>query len=149
MRVILTEDVKSLGKKGTIVNINDNYARNYVIPRRLGVEATKASLNDLKLKNSNAEKLALSKKANALSMKDAIDGKTITIRVKSGKDGKIFGSVTAKEIALALKEKYNVDIDRKKIVIENIKTLGLSKIKVKLHQDIQAEIKVEVVSDAG
>lgn len=148
MQIILTEDVKSLGKKGTIVKVNDNYARNYIIPRKLGVEATKANLNDLKLKNSNSEKLEAARVANALGMKAAIDGKTLKIPVKCGKDGKIFGSVTSREVALAIKEKYKTDIDRKKIVTGNIKTLGVTEVKIKLHQDIQAVVKVEVIPDA-
>lgn len=145
MQVILTEDVKSLGKKGTIVKINDNYARNYIIPRRLGVEATKANINDLKLKNSNEQKLLLAKVADSMAIREAIDGQKVTISVKAGKDGKVFGSVTGKEVAAALKSKFGVDIDRKKIVMETIKTLGISEIKIKLHQDIQALVKVEVV----
>lgn len=149
MQVILIEDVKSLGKKGTIVKINDSYARNYIIPRKLGIEATKANLNDLKLKNTNAEKLAASKITNALAMQAQINNQSVTIAVKSGKDGKVFGSVTGKEVAATLKKKYGVDIDRKKIVMDTIKTLGETDVKIKLHQDIQAVVKVKVVSDAG
>lgn len=147
MQVILIEDVKSLGKKGTIVKVNDNYARNYIIPRRLGIEATKANLNDLKLKNSNEEKVQALRLANALALKAAIDGKSVRIPIRTGKDGKVFGSVTGKEVAVALKEKLDVDIDRKKIVMETIKSLGVTEVKVKLLQNIQATVKVEVVSD--
>ena len=102
MQVILITDVKSLGKKGTIVNVNDNYARNYIIPHKLGIEANKANLNDLKLQNANMEKLEAARVANAKDMKTAIDGKKVNVAIKTGKDGKLFGSVTNKEVAEAI-----------------------------------------------
>lgn len=148
MQVILIEDVKSLGKKGTIVKVNDNYARNYIIPRKLGVEANKANLNDLKLQNANAEKLEAAKVANARDMKAAIDGKTVKIGIKAGKDGKIFGSVTSKEVAEAINKTLGVDIDKKKIVMEPIKSLGVTDVAVKLHKEISASIKVETAAEA-
>ena len=116
MQVILITDVKSLGKKGTIVNVNDSYARNYIIPRGLGVEANKANLNDLKLKNANVEKLEAAKLANAQDMKKVIDGRSVTIPIRTGKDGKLFGSVTNKEVADAIEKAYGVSIDKKKVV---------------------------------
>ena len=148
MQVILVEDVKSLGKKGTIVKVNDNYARNYIIPRKLGVEANKANLNDLKLQNANAEKLEAAKVANARDIKAAIDGKTVKIGIKAGKDGKIFGSVTSKEVAEAINKTLGVDIDKKKIVMEPIKSLGVTDVAVKLHKEISASIKVETAAEA-
>ncbi len=144
MQVILKEDVKSLGKKGTIVKVNDNYARNYIIPRGLGVEANKANLNDLKLQNANAAKIEAAKVENAGITKAAIDGKKVTISVKGGKDGKLFGSVTSKEVAEALKEKFKVDVDKKRIVMEPIKTTGITEVTVKLHKEINATVNVEV-----
>lgn len=147
MQVILIEDVKSLGKKGTIVKVNDNYARNYIIPRKLGVEANKANLNDLKLQNANAEKLEAAKVANARDMKAAIDQKTVKISIKAGKDGKIFGSVTGKEVAEAINKTMGVDIDKKKIVMEPIKSLGLTEVTVKLHKEISAVVKVETSAE--
>ena len=148
MQVILIEDVKSLGKKGTIVKVNDNYARNYIIPRKLGVEANKANLNDLKLQNANAEKLEKAKADNAGAMKTAIDNKTVKIGIKAGKDGKIFGSVTAKEVADAINKELGVDIDKKKIVMEHIKSLGITDVHIKLHKEISANVKVETVAEA-
>lgn len=144
MQVILITDVKSLGKKGTIVNVNDSYARNYIIPRKLGVEATKANLNDLKLQNANTEKLEAAKLANARDMKAAIDGRTVSIAIKSGKDGKLFGSVTGKEVADAIDSAFSVSIDKKKIVMDPIKTTGEHQITIKLHKDVTASVTVKV-----
>ncbi len=144
MQVILITDVKSLGKKGTIVNVNDNYARNYIIPHKLGIEANKANLNDLKLQNANMEKLEAARVANAKDMKTAIDGKKVNVAIKTGKDGKLFGSVTNKEVAEAIKKTFNVDIDKKKIVMEALKTSGEHAVNVKLHKDIAATVTVNV-----
>ena len=144
MQVILIEDVKSLGKKGTIVKVNDNYARNYIIPHKLGVEANKANLNDLKLQNANMEKLEAARVANAREMKAAIDGKTVDISIKTGKDGKLFGSVTGKEVADAIDKAFGVSVDKKKIVMEPIKTAGDHSITIKLHKDINAALTVRV-----
>ena len=145
MQVILITDVKSLGKKGTIVNVNDSYARNYIIPHGFGVEANKANLNDLKLQNANMEKLEAARVANARDMKAVIDGKTVEVAIKTGKDGKLFGSVTNKEVAEAIKKTFNVDIDKKKIAMEAIKTAGAHTVNVKLHKDISAAVTVKVV----
>ncbi len=144
MQVILVTDVKSLGKKGTIVNVNDNYARNYIIPHGFGVEANKANLNDLKLQNANMEKLEAARVANAKDMKAIIDGKVVEVAIRTGKDGKLFGSVTNKEVAEAIKKTFNVDIDKKKIVMEAIKTSGDHPVNVKLHKDINAAVTVRV-----
>ena len=144
MQVILITDVKSLGKKGTIVNVNDSYARNYIIPRKLGVEATKANLNDLKLQNANTDKLEAARLANARDMKAAIDGRTVSIAIKSGKDGKLFGSVTGKEVADAIDSAFSVSIDKKKIVMDPIKTTGEHQITIKLHKDVTASVTVKV-----
>ncbi len=144
MQVILIEDVKSLGKKGTIVKINDSYARNYIIPRKLGIEANKANLNDLKLQNANAEKLEAAKVANARDMKTAIDGKTVKIAIRTGKDGKVFGSVTSKEVAEAINKELGVDIDKKKIVMDPIKAIGVTPVNIKLHKDISAVVNISV-----
>ncbi|MDO4961438.1 MAG: 50S ribosomal protein L9 [Eubacteriales bacterium] len=144
MQVILITDVKSLGKKGTIVNVNDNYARNYIIPRKLGVEANKANLNDLKLQNANTEKLEAARVANAKDMRAKIDNKAVTISIKTGKDGKLFGSVTSKEVADAIDKTFGVSIDKKKIVMDPIKSAGDHQITVKLHKDISAVVTVKV-----
>ncbi len=144
MQIILIEDVKSLGKKGTIVNVNDSYGRNYIIPRKLGVEANSANLNDLKLKNANAEKLEAAKIQSAKDVKALIDGKTVKLGIKAGKDGKVFGSVTAKEVAAEIEKQFKTVIDKKKIVMDPIKTVGVHEVTVKLHKEISAVVKVAV-----
>ena len=144
MQIILIEDVKSLGKKGTIVNVNDSYGRNYIIPRKLGVEANSANLNDLKLKNANAEKLEAAKIQSAKDVKALIDGKTVKLSIKAGKDGKVFGSVTAKEVAAEIEKQFKTVIDKKKIVMDPIKTVGVHEVTVKLHKEISAVVKVAV-----
>ena len=144
MQVILIQDVKSLGKAGTLVKVNDSYARNYIIPRKLGVEASAANLNNLKLKNANEEKLEAAKLANAKDVKAACDGKRIALKVKAGKEGKLFGAVTGSDVAEAIKAQTGIDVDKKKIVMEPIKALGDYKVTLKLHKDVQAEVTIGV-----
>ena len=144
MQVILLEDVKSLGKKGTVVKVNDSYGRNYIIPRKLGVEANAANLNDLKLQNANMAKLEAAKLQSAKEVKEKLDGKSFVVRIKAGKDGRTFGSVTAKEVAQAIMDTAKIEIDKKKIVMEPIKALGEQHVKLKLHKDINAEILLKV-----
>ena len=126
MKVILLQDVKALGKKGEVVNVNDGYARNFILPKKLGVEANGKNLNDLKLqKNNEAGKVVLT--------------------MKVGEGGRTFGSVSSKEIAEAVKEQMHLDIDKKKIQLkEQIKTLGTHIVSVKLHPEVTAELKVSV-----
>ena len=144
MQIILLEDVKSLGKKGTVVKVNDSYGRNYIIPRKLGVEANAANHNDLKLQNANTAKLEAAKLASAKEVKEKLDGKSFVVRIKAGKDGKTFGSVTAKEVAAAIMETAKIEIDKKKIVMEPVKAIGEQRVKLKLHKDINAEILLKV-----
>lgn len=144
MQIILLEDVKSLGKKGTVVKVNDSYGRNYIIPRKLGVEANAANLNDLKLQNANTAKLEAAKLASAKEVKEKLEGKSFVVRIKAGKDGKTFGSVTAKEVAAAIMETAKIEIDKKKIVMEPVKAIGEQRVKLKLHKDINAEILLKV-----
>ena len=144
MQIILLEDVKSLGKKGTVVKVNDSYGRNYIIPRKLGVEANAANLNDLKLQNANMEKLEAARVQSAKDVKAILDGKIFVVRIKAGKDGKTFGSVTGKEVAKAIMDTAKVEIDKKKIVMEPVKALGTQTVKLKLHKDINAEIILKV-----
>lgn len=144
MKVILIQDVKSLGKEGTLINVNDSYARNYIIPRKLGVEANAANLNNLKLKNANEEKIEAAKQENANAVKKAVTGKTIIVKVKTGKDGKLFGAVTAQDVADAIKEELGIEVDKKKIVMDPIKAAGEYSALLKLHKDINAELKLKV-----
>ena len=146
MKIILTQDVKSLGKKGDVVEVNQGYARNYVLPKKLGVEATPKNLNDLKLKNQNDEKVAAENLAAAEQLRDELKDKKITAQMKVGANGKTFGSVSSKEIAELMKSQLGIDIDKKKIVLDDaVKSLGGYNVKLKLHPKVTAEIMLDVV----
>ena len=145
MKVILLEDVKSLGKKGEIVNVNDGYARNFILPKKLGLEATSKNLNDLKLKKQNDEKVAQEKLDAAKALAEEIKEKSITVKIQAGVEGKVFGSISSKEIATEAKKQLNMDIDKKKIVIPDaIKSLGTYNVNIKLHKDVTATLTVKV-----
>ena len=145
MKVILLQDVKSLGKKGEVVNVNDGYARNFILPKKLGMEATNANMNDLKLQKANADKIAAENLANAKAFKEEVETKTIRVSIRSGEGGKVFGAVTGKEIAQAAKEQFGYYLDKKKIVAkEPIKTFGIHEVPLKLHPQVTATLKVEV-----
>ena len=141
MDVILLEDVKTLGKKGQIVKINDGYARNYVLPKKLGIEATAKNLNDLKLEKEAAEELAAAKEL-AAKIKEC----TVTVSMKTGEGGRTFGTVSTKEVAEEAKKQLGLDIDKKKMKLDvPIKALGNYIIQIKLHKDVTAELTVKVV----
>lgn len=145
MKVILLEDVKSLGKKGQIVNVNDGYARNFILPKKLGLEATSKNLNDLKLQKQNDEKVAQEKLDAAKALAEEIKEKSITVKIQAGVEGKVFGSISSKEIATEAKKQLNMDIDKKKIVIPDaIKSLGTYNVNIKLHKDVTATLTVKV-----
>ena len=145
MKVILLEDVKSLGKKGEIVNVNDGYARNFILPKKLGLEATSKNLNDLKLQKQNDEKVAQEKLDAAKALAEEIKEKSITVKIQAGVEGKVFGSISSKEIATEAKKQLNMDIDNKKIVIPDaIKSLGTYNVNIKLHKDVTATLAVKV-----
>lgn len=145
MKVILLEDVKVLGKKGQIVNVNDGYARNFILPKKLGLEANNKNLNDLKLKKANDEKIAQEQLEEAQELGKKIEAGKVELAIKVGEGGRTFGSVSTKEIAAAVKEQMGYDIDKKKIQLkEAIKTLGTHNVPVKLHTKVTAELKVVV-----
>lgn len=145
MKVILLQDVKTLGKKGEIVNVNDGYARNYILPKKLGLEATGKNLNDLKLQKQNEVKVAQEKLDAAQALADELADKSITVKIQAGVEGKVFGSISSKEIALEAKKQLNMDIDKKKIVIPDaIKSLGTYNVNIKLHKDVTATLAVKV-----
>ena len=145
MEVILLEDVKSLGKKGQIVKINDGYARNFVLPKKPGLEATPKNLNDLKLKKANEDKVAKEKLEAAKEFAKVLEESTVVVKIKSGEGGRTFGSVSSKEIAQEAKKQLDFDIDKKKIVLdEPIRTLGTHVIQIKLHKDVTAKMNVKV-----
>lgn len=145
MKVILLEDVKALGKKGEIVNVNDGYARNFILPKKLGIEANGKNLNDLKLKRANDEKVAKEQLEEAKALAKNIEAGKVELSIKVGEGGRTFGSVSTKEIAAAVQEQMNYEIDKKKIQLKDaIKTLGTHTVPVKLHQKVTAELKVIV-----
>jgi len=145
MKVILLQDVKSLGKEGEIVNVNDGYARNFIIPKKLGVEANSKNMNDLKLKKNNEEKIAKENKEAAEKLAGELKAGQVALKIKVGEGGKAFGSVSAKEIAAAVKDQMGLDVDKKKIQLkETLKTLGTHIVPVKLHPEVTAELKVEI-----
>lgn len=149
MKVILLQDVKSLGKKGQIVNVNDGYARNFILPKKLGVEATGKNLNDLKLQKKNEEKVALDNLNAAKALSEKLAAGEVALSIKVGEGGRAFGSVSSKEIAEAVKEQMNLDVDKKKIQVkEAIKSLGTHIVSVKLHPEVTAELKVVVKEEA-
>ena len=148
MKVILLEDVKALGKKGEIVNVNDGYARNFILPKKLGVEANGKNLNDLKLQKANEEKVAQQLLDDAKELAKKIEAGKVELSIKVGEGGRAFGSVSSKEIAIAVKEQMGYDIDKKKIQLKDaIKTLGSHGEPVKLHPKVTAELKVIVTEE--
>ena len=149
MKVILLQDVKSIGKKGEIVNVNDGYARNFILPKKLGAEATAKNLNDLKLQKNNEKKVARENLDAAKELATELAAGKVELAIKVGEGGRTFGSVSSKEIAAAVKEQMKLDVDKKKIVLkENIKTLGTHIVNVKLHPEVTAELKVVVKEEA-
>ena len=145
MEVILLEDVKSLGKKGDKVKVNDGYARNFILPKKLGVEATNQNLNDLKLQKAHEEKVAKEQLEAAQAFKKELENKSVELFLKVGEGGKTFGTISAKEIAQAAKEQLGFELDKKKIhVQEPIKSLGTHNVIIKLHPKVSAELKVKV-----
>lgn len=146
MEVILLQDVKTLGKKGELVKINDGYARNYVLPKKLGIEATSKNMNDLKLKKANDDRIAKEALEAAKALAADIAEKSVTVTIKTGEGGRTFGSVSTKEVAKAVKEQLNMDIDKKKMVLDvPIKALGVYNVTIKLHKDVAAKLAVKVV----
>lgn len=145
MEIILLEDVKSLGKKGDQVKVNDGYARNFILPKKLGMEATKKNINELKLQKANEERIAQEKLEEAKAFAAEIGQKKVELFIKGGKDGRTFGSVSTKEIAAAAKEQLGYDIDKKKMhLADPIKSAGVFHVPVKLHPKVTAELKVHV-----
>ena len=143
MKVILLEDVKALGKRGEIVNVNDGYARNFILPKKLGLEATGKNLNDLKLQKANVEKVAAEQLKEAQEFAKKIAEGKVELAIKFGEGGRAFGSVSSKEIAVAAKEQMGFDIDKKKIQLKDaLKTVGTHEVPVKLHPKVTAELKV-------
>ena len=146
MKVILLEDVKSVGKKDEVVEVNNGYARNVLFRKNLGIEATKKALNDLKLRKANDDKLAAEALAEAKVLAKEIEEKQLVLKMKVGEGGRTFGTVSTKEVAEEAKKQLGLDIDKKKMKLDvPIKALGNYIIQIKLHKDVTAELTVKVV----
>ncbi len=146
MKVILLQDVKSVGKKGDILEANDGYARNFLLPKKMAVAATADNLNNLKLQKNNQEKVAQEQLESAQQFAKELESKEVVVSIKAGEGGKTFGSVSSKEIAQAYKEQCGVEIEKKKIqMTESIKNFGVYEVKVKLHPKVTGTLKVKVV----
>lgn len=144
MKVILLQDIKGVGKKDQIINASDGYAKNFLIPKKMAVEATKVNMNRLERQHADAAAKAQAELEEAQKLGKEIEEKIINIKVKVGNNGKLFGAVTNKEVASALKEQFNIDIDKKKIVVEPIKAVGDSEAAIKLHPQVTAKLKISV-----
>lgn len=146
MKVILLQDVKTLGKKGEIVTVSDGYARNMIFPKKLGVEATPKNLNDLKLQNQHADKVAQENYEAAVALAESLKDKKITVTMKAGEGGRTFGSVSTKEISQAAKEQLGMELDKKKMQLpEPIRTFGMTEVAIKLHPKVTGKFTVHVV----
>jgi large subunit ribosomal protein L9 len=145
MKVILLQDVKSLGKRGEVVKVSDGYARNMLLPKKLGVEATPKTLNDLKLQTAHEEKLAAEALAAAKDLAAKIEKSTLQMKIKVGEGGRAFGSISAKEIVEAAKEQCGFDLDKKKIqMAAPIKELGQTTVAIRIHPQVTANMKINV-----
>ena len=145
MKVILLEDVKALGKKGQVVNVSDGYARNLLLPKKLGVEATGKNMNDLKLQKAHEDKVAQENLDAAKAFAEELKDKKVTVGIKVGEGGRTFGSISAKEIAEAAKAQLGYELDKKKLQLSApIKELGTTMVPIKLHPKVTGELKVVV-----
>ena len=144
MKVILLEDVKSVGKKDEVVEVNNGYARNVLFRKNQAVEATKKSLNDLKLRKAHDEKRAAEALADAKALAKEIEGKQLVVKMRVGNGGRTFGSISTKEIAVEAKKQLGYDLDKKKMHCEPIKSLGYHDVAIKLHPQVTATLRVKV-----
>lgn len=148
MKIILLADVKSLGKKGEVVNVSDAYARNQLIPKKLGVEANSKTLNDLKLQNQHADKVAEENYQAALQLAESLKDKSVIVKMKAGEGGRTFGSVSTKEISLAAKEQLGLELDKKKMQLkEAIRSFGTYEVPIKIHPKVTAILAVKVTEE--
>lgn len=147
MKVILLDNIKGVGKKDQIINASDGYARNFLFPKKLAVEANNENLAKLKSQNESKAFKKETEKNEASQIAEKINKITLKITVKAGENGKIFGGVTSKEIAESLKKEYNIEIDKKKVVLsETIKNIGTFTVEIKLYEGIIAKLKLNIVA---
>jgi large subunit ribosomal protein L9 len=145
MKVILLADIKSVGKKGEIVNASDGYARNFLFPKKLAQEATDANMNVLNQKKESERRKKLAEIEAAQALAEELKGKEVKISVKSGEHGRLFGSITSKDISEALNKQYKVTIDKKKILVDTIRQLGTYEVEVKIYPEVSTKIKVAIL----
>ena len=146
MKVILTQDIKGVGKKDEIINANDGYARNFLLPKKMAVEANSQNMSLLQGRKDSANFKKEQEKENALKIQEKLSKIMLTIKVKAGGNGKIFGSITSKEISSELKNQYSIDIDKKKILLkEPIKEIGIFNIEIKLYEGIIGKLKIQII----
>lgn len=147
MKLILTQDVKSHGKKGDIIEVSQGYARNLIVKKQ-AIEANAKNLNDLKLQNKNEEKVAKEHLEQAKALGESLKDKSVTVKIKAGEGGRTFGSVSTKEIAQAAKEQLGLELDKKKMQLEEpIRSLGVTEVPIKLHPQVTATLRVKVVEN--
>ena len=145
MKIILLQDEKKLGKKGDIIEASEGYARNYILPKKIGVEASSKNLNDLKLHKANEEKVAQENLDAAKALATELETKQVVVKIKAGEGGRTFGSISAKEIAEAAKAQLGYELDKKKLQLSApIKELGTTMVPIKLHPKVTGELKVVV-----
>lgn len=146
MKIILLQDEKKLGKKGDVIEVSEGYARNFIHPKKIGVEATPKNMNDLKLQKANSDKIAQEQLDAAKEMAARLGDKQVVVKIKAGEGGRAFGSVSSKEIAAACKEQHNIEIDKKKIQLpESLKNFGSYEVAVKLHPQVTGKLTVKVL----
>lgn len=146
MKIILLKDEKKLGKKGEVIEVSEGYARNYILPRKIGVEASSGNMNDLKLQKANEERIAKEQLEAAQALAAELESKQVVLKIKAGEGGRTFGSVSTKEIAAAVKEQHNIEIDKKKIQLpEALKNFGSYEVAIKLHPQVAGKLTVKVV----
>lgn len=145
MKIILLQDEKKLGKKGDIIEASDGYARNYILPKKIGVEATSKNMNDLKLQKANEDKRAKEQLDAAKALAAELESKQVVLKIKAGEGGKAFGSVSAKDIAEAYMSQHNLELDKKKIQLpDGLKSFGSYEVPIKLHPQVTGKLNVKV-----
>lgn len=147
MKVILLNDIKGVGKKDQVIEASDGYARNFLFPKKLAVEANNANMSKLKAKQESNQFRKDTEKKEAEELAKKLKGIMLKIKVKAGENGKIFGGVTSKEISEGLKKDYNIDIEKKKIVTDTVKTLGTITVDIKLYEGVIGRLKVDIISE--
>lgn len=146
MKIILLQDDKKLGKKGDVIEASEGYARNYLLPKKIGIEANAQNLNDLKLRKKKEDKIAMEQLEAAKALAALLAEKQVVLKMKAGEGGRVFGSVSSKEIAVAYKEQNGIELDKKKIQLsESLKSFGSYEVAIKLHPQVMGKLTVRVV----